>query len=80
MKSDGYSKLDWLGGSGIEVDWPTAELPETIHVDNVKEFRSKAMRRALKGMGFPCSTGRSVRHYLGRKEAHPYTKHQKTAA
>ncbi|WP_305972685.1 MULTISPECIES: transposase family protein [unclassified Mameliella] len=44
-------KLDWLDGLGIDVDWPTSGLPETIHVDNAKEFRSKAMRRGAEEHG-----------------------------
>lgn len=39
------SKMDWLDGLGIDTNCPTAGLPETIHVDNAKEFHSKAMRR-----------------------------------
>lgn len=45
------SKGDWLDGFGIDVDWPAAGLPETIHVDNAKEFRSKAMRRGAEEHG-----------------------------
>ena len=44
-------KLDWLHGFGIDADWPTSGLPETIHVDNAKEFRSKAMRRGAEEHG-----------------------------
>ncbi|WP_054006408.1 Mu transposase C-terminal domain-containing protein [Cypionkella psychrotolerans] len=44
-------KLDWLGSLGIDADWPTAGLPETIHVDNAKEFHSKAMRRGAEEHG-----------------------------
>ena len=44
-------KLDWLDGFGIDADWPTSGLPETIHVDNAKEFRSKAMRRGAEEHG-----------------------------
>jgi len=44
-------KLDWLDGLGIDVDWPTTGLPETIHVDNAKEFRSKTMRRGAEEHG-----------------------------
>lgn len=44
-------KLDWLDGLGIDADWPTSGLPETIHVDNAKEFRSKAMRRGAEEHG-----------------------------
>jgi len=44
-------KLDWLDGLGIDADWPATGLPETIHVDNAKEFRSKAMRRGAEEHG-----------------------------
>ncbi|WP_231886316.1 MULTISPECIES: Mu transposase C-terminal domain-containing protein [unclassified Sulfitobacter] len=44
-------KLDWLDGLGIDANWPTSGLPETIHVDNAKEFRSKAMRRGAEEHG-----------------------------
>ena len=44
-------KLDWLDGLGIDARWPAAGLPETIHVDNAKEFRSKAMRRGAEEHG-----------------------------
>lgn len=44
-------KLDWLDGLGIDADWPAAGLPETIHVDNAKEFRSKAMKRGAQEHG-----------------------------
>ena len=44
-------KLDWLDGLGIDARWPAAGLPETIHVDNAKEFRSKAMKRGAEEHG-----------------------------
>lgn len=44
-------KMDWLDGLGIDADWPAAGLPETVHVDNAKEFRSKAMRRGTEEHG-----------------------------
>ncbi len=44
-------KFEWLDGLGIDADWPTAGLPETIHVDNAKEFRSKAMKRGAEEHG-----------------------------
>ena len=44
-------KLDWLESLGINASWPTAGLPETIHVDNAKEFRSKALRRGAEEHG-----------------------------
>lgn len=44
-------KSDWLDVLGIDADWPIAGLPETIHVDNAREFRSKAMRRGAEEHG-----------------------------
>lgn len=44
-------KLDWLERLGIDASWPTAGLPETIHVDNAREFRSKALKRGAEEHG-----------------------------
>lgn len=44
-------KADWMESLGVEADWPTEGLPETIHVDNAKEFRSKAMKRGAEEHG-----------------------------
>lgn len=62
-------KLDWLAGLGIDVDWPTTGLPETIHVDNAKEFRSKAMRRGAEEHGISLQYRPiGVPHYGGHIE------------
>ena len=45
------SKQDCLDGLGIDASWPASGLPETIHVDNAKEFRSKAMKRGAEEHG-----------------------------
>lgn len=44
-------KFDWLKALGIDADWPAEGLPETVHVDNAKEFRSKAMKRGAEEHG-----------------------------
>lgn len=44
-------KSDWLDSLGIDADWPGEGLPDTIHVDNAKEFRSKAMKRGAEEHG-----------------------------
>ena len=44
-------KFDWLGSLGADADWPAEGLPETIHVDNAREFRSKAMKRGAEEHG-----------------------------
>ena len=44
-------KEEWLSGLDIKADWPAAGLPETIHVDNAKEFRSRALKRGAEEHG-----------------------------
>lgn len=44
-------KFHWLESLGIDANWPAEGLPETIHVDNAKEFRSKAMKRGAEEHG-----------------------------
>ena len=44
-------KQAWLSSLGIDARWPTAGLPNTIHVDNAREFRSRALRRGAEEHG-----------------------------
>jgi putative transposase len=44
-------KQEWLSARGLSSRWPVAGLPETIHVDNGKEFHSKAFTRACEDYG-----------------------------
>ncbi|RTL86883.1 transposase [Ancylobacter aquaticus] len=44
-------KEPWLTGLGIDADWPTCGFPDAIHVDNAKEFRSRALRRGAEEYG-----------------------------
>ena len=44
-------KEAWLGGLGIDAEWPTSGFPDAIHVDNAKEFRSRALRRGAEEYG-----------------------------
>lgn len=44
-------KQAWLEHLGIDANWPAAGLPETLHVDNAKEFRSKALKRGAEEHG-----------------------------
>lgn len=44
-------KAPWLAARGIEFDWPTAGLPDTVHVDNAREFRSRALARGAAEYG-----------------------------
>jgi putative transposase len=36
---------------GITAAWPTSGLPEAIHIDNAKEFRSRALQRGAEEYG-----------------------------
>ena len=43
-------KESWLACRGILGDWPVWGKPNTIHVDNAKEFRGKMLQRACEEM------------------------------
>jgi putative transposase len=38
-------KSAWLAARGVKGDWPVSGLPDVIHVDNAREFRSRALAR-----------------------------------
>ncbi len=38
-------KREWLNALGYDLEWPVHGLPETLHVDNGREFHSAAFRR-----------------------------------
>lgn len=44
-------KSDWLTARGLPTAWPVLGLPETVHVDNAKEFHSRAFTRACEDYG-----------------------------
>jgi putative transposase len=46
-----YDKTAWLAERGIEVSWPVAGLPDTLHVDNGADFRSRTFIRACREEG-----------------------------
>ena len=46
-----YDKTAWLAVRGIEVSWPVAGLPDTLHVDNGADFRSRTFIRACREEG-----------------------------
>ena len=46
-----YDKTAWLAERGIDAPWPVAGLPETLHVDNGADFRSRAFVRACQEEG-----------------------------
>jgi len=46
-----YDKTAWLQERQIEAPWPVAGLPETVHVDNGADFRSRAFVSACRNEG-----------------------------
>ena len=46
-----YDKTAWLQERQIQVPWPVAGLPETVHVDNGADFRSRAFVSACRNEG-----------------------------
>lgn len=44
-------KEAWLAGLGIDAEWPISGFPDAIHLDNAKEFRSRALRRGAEEYG-----------------------------
>ncbi|WP_376093938.1 Mu transposase C-terminal domain-containing protein (plasmid) [Roseomonas sp. CCTCC AB2023176] len=44
-------KEDYLLARGVDLPWPVAGLPERLHFDNAKEFRSAAIRRGMAQYG-----------------------------
>jgi putative transposase len=44
-------KEDWLLARGIEQLWPMSGIPERLHLDNAREFRSEALRRGCEQYG-----------------------------
>ncbi|MFM2042916.1 MAG: hypothetical protein RLY86_1492 [Pseudomonadota bacterium] len=44
-------KSTWLTTRGLPAAWPVQGLPETVHVDNAKEFHSRAFIRACEDYG-----------------------------
>jgi putative transposase len=44
-------KFPYLARLGVEGDWPAAGLPDAIHVDNGKEFCSRALQRGAEEYG-----------------------------
>lgn len=62
-------KASWLAERGIDADWPVQGLPERLHLDNAKEFRSEALTRGCEQYGIGIDH-RPVRtpHYGGHIE------------
>lgn len=62
-------KAGWLMARGVAGDWPVEGLPERLHLDNAKEFHSKALKRGCEQYGIAVDY-RPVRtpHYGGHIE------------
>jgi putative transposase len=63
------SKDSWLAERAIDAVWPVQGIPERLHLDNAKEFRSEAMKRGCEQYGIAIDH-RPVRtpHYGGHIE------------
>jgi putative transposase len=63
------SKESWLAERGIDASWPVRGIPERLHLDNAKEFRSEALKRGCEQYGIAIDH-RPVRtpHYGGHIE------------
>jgi putative transposase len=44
-------KANWLTGLDLQIDWPMAGLPRSLHLDNAPEFHSKALARGCAQFG-----------------------------
>jgi putative transposase len=45
------AKPEWLGECGLDLAWPMHGMPRSLHLDNGKEFHSKALRRGCQQHG-----------------------------
>lgn len=62
-------KDGWLAARNIEQVWPISGIPERLHLDNAREFRSEALRRGCEqhGIGIDYRPVRTP-HYGGNIE------------
>lgn len=44
-------KAEWLSQRGINLAWPVRGLPQSIHLDNGREFHSRALKRGCQQHG-----------------------------
>lgn len=62
-------KDDWLRQRGVTAPWPVHGLPGTVHVDNGKEFHSRALERGCREHGIELKfRPRRTPHYGGHIE------------
>jgi putative transposase len=45
------AKSDWLSERGLDFAWPMQGMPQSIHLDNGKEFHSRALKRGCQQHG-----------------------------
>jgi putative transposase len=45
------AKESWLAERKIDANWPLRGIPERLHLDNAKEFRSEALKRGCEQYG-----------------------------
>lgn len=57
-------KADWLADRGIELSWIAHGLPEVIHVDNGREFHSRAFERGCQQYGIRIAYRPELSRYL----------------
>ena len=59
-------KADWLQEREVEIDYPIYGIPDTLHLDNAKEFHSRALERGCQQHGIELNY-RPIRtpHYGG---------------
>jgi putative transposase len=69
VSQSALSKEAWLAERDIDAVWPVSGIPETVHLDNAKEFRSEALKRGCEQYGIHIHH-RPVRtpHYGGHIE------------
>jgi putative transposase len=62
-------KEGWLASRNVDQVWPMSGIPERLHLDNAREFRSEALRRGCEQYGIAIDY-RPVRtpHYGGHIE------------
>ena len=46
-----FGKENWLAERDIDAVWPVRGIPERLHLDNAKEFRSEALKRGCEQYG-----------------------------
>jgi putative transposase len=63
------AKDSWLAEREVDGEWPVRGIPERLHLDNAKEFRSEALKRGCEQYGIAIDH-RPVRtpHYGGHIE------------